>query len=66
MRHPKPSSHDYCHLPKLQKDRYDALSRLDQAGLDRLKSRATETIARCQTELKIIRLVGRDRKAGEG
>lgn len=57
----RPSAHDYQHLPKRQKDRYDALDKLDDAALEALKARAKETLVKCETEIKLIRLVRRDR-----
>lgn len=57
----KPSAHDYQHLPKMQKDRYDALNQLDEEKLDRLKKSARSALDKAQTELKLIGLVRRDR-----
>lgn len=62
----KPSAHDYRHLPKREKDRYDALANLDHAALKSKKAIELELLKKHQTEIKLINLVLRDRQQDIG
>lgn len=57
----KPSAHDYEHLPKREKDRYDALDKLDVKSLRSKKAVELALLKKHQTEMKLINLVIRDK-----
>lgn len=62
----KPSAHDYAHLPKREKDRYDALAQMDDKSLASKESVELAMLKKHETELKLIRLVRRDKRQDIG
>jgi hypothetical protein len=62
----RPSAHDYAHLPKREKDRYDALAKLEDATLANKEGIELAMLKKHETELKLIRLVRRDRRQETG
>lgn len=62
----RPSAHDYAHLPKREKDRYDALAKLDDSTLASKETIEHAMLKKHETELKLIRLVRRDKRQDIG